>query len=282
MGQEIRSDYSVSPTCRPVVSSCSGAAVMTMIMALALTIPGAGPGYAADREDESYHQDYIYGAPAQPTDAWIMSRGGRLYDNWFSALDADEPEGTHPAWPASNEKSGAVTWRCKSCHGWDYKGADGKYGSGSYKTGIGGVLPSAGNSVDAIKARMMDATHGFTTDMIPDEQMAYLAAFVAGGLDDMDAVIDSASGDVKNGNSDHGAAIFQTTCAACHGFDGRALDWGDDKEHGYVGTEANANPWETLHKIRNAHPGVEMISLRAMPMQDSIDLLAYARTLPAE
>jgi mono/diheme cytochrome c family protein len=77
-------------------------------------------------------------------------------------------------------------------------------------------------------------------------------------------------------------AVFQTTCAACHGFDGRALDWGDADEPGHVGTEANANPWETLHKIRNGHPGVEMISLRAFDIGISADLLAYTRTLPVK
>ena len=66
-----------------------------------------------------------------------MSSGGRLYDNWMNTTGADDVEDTHPSWPASNtSKSGSVTWRCKSCHGWDYKGAAGKYGSGSYYTGI--------------------------------------------------------------------------------------------------------------------------------------------------
>jgi thiosulfate dehydrogenase len=51
---------------------------------------------------------------------------------------------------------------------------------------------------------------------------------------------------------------------------------------GYVGTEASANPWEVLHKIRNGHPGVEMISLAAFPLQVSLDVLAYTRTLPEE
>ena len=87
------------------------------------------------------------------------------------------------------------------------------------------------------------------------------------------------SGDVK-GDPAKGAPVFQTTCASCHGFDGRALNWGDDKEPGFVGTEANANPWEVLHKIRNGHPGVEMISLRAFDIQTSVDLLAYTKTLP--
>jgi mono/diheme cytochrome c family protein len=234
------------------------------------------------KEDESYHADYIFGAPAEASEAWIMSRGGRLYDNWYAALGADEPEATHPAWPDSNtKKKGAVTTRCKSCHGWDYRGAEGKYGSGSYKTGILGVMAYSGRDVAKIIALLRDDAHGYTTEMIPDDQMAYLAAFVSRGTEDMNSIIDFASGSVS-GDPAKGVAVFQTTCAACHGFDGRALDWGDADEPGYVGTEANANPWETLHKIRNGHPGVEMISLRAFDIGISADLLAYTRTLPVK
>ncbi|MCK5623938.1 MAG: c-type cytochrome [Alphaproteobacteria bacterium] len=235
---------------------------------------------ADEAEDEAYHRDYIYGVPVEPTEAWIMSRGGRLYDNWINTQGHDKPKATHSAWPASNtKKKGGTTWRCKSCHGWDYLGSDGKYASGSYKTGIAGVMPSKGKSVDAIAATIRDGTHGFTKKMLSDEQLGYLAAFVSRGLDDMNRYIDSKSGAVK-GDPKKGASIFQTNCAACHGFDGRALNWGDEDDPGFVGTEANANPWEVLHKIRNGHPGVEMISLRAFDVQTAVDVLAYTKTLP--
>lgn len=228
--------------------------------------------------DESYHADYVFGAPSEPSDAWVLTRGGRLYDNWYATQDLDAPEGTHPAWPASNSRTGSVTWRCKSCHGWDYRGAEGKYGSGSYQTGIAGVIAYSGDGA-ALEELLRSDPHGYSEDMIPSEQAQYIAAFLAGGLDDMNTVIDFDTGNVA-GDTRNGAAIFQTTCASCHGFDGRALDWGDADEPGYVGTEANANPWEVLHKIRNGHPGVEMISLRAFDLQDTVDVLAYTRTLP--
>jgi thiosulfate dehydrogenase len=240
------------------------------------------PATADKGAEEEYHRDYIFGAPTQPTEAWIMSRGGRLYDNWINALEADKPKTTHPAWPASNtKKKGATTWRCKSCHGWDYRGADGKYATGSYQTGIPGIMSSKGKSVDAITAAIRGGPHGFTDKMIDDEQMGYLAAFVSRGLDNMNKYIKFETGDVK-GDPKKGAPIFQTNCAACHGFDGRSLDWGDEKEPGFVGTEANANPWEVLHKIRNGHPGTEMISLRAFRIKDAVNLLAYTRTLPVK
>ncbi len=209
-----------------------------------------------------------------------MSRGGRLYDNWYATQGLDAPEDTHPLWPSSNSRTGAVTTRCKSCHGWDYRGTDGKYGSGSYQTGIAGVMGYTGNQADLVSVLRAEA-HGYSEAMIPDEQIGYLSTFLSEGLIDMNAVIDFETGDVM-GDPSNGAAIFQTTCAACHGFDGRAFDWGDADEPGFVGTEAVGNPWETLHKIRNGHPGVEMINLSAFSLQDSADLLAFARTLPTE
>ena len=237
------------------------------------------PAAAQDTDDEGYHADYIFGAPENPSEAWILSRGGRLYDNWYATQGMDAPENTHVSWPASNTRTGATTTRCKSCHGWDYRGADGKYGSGSYQTGITGVMGFSGMGADAIKAVLRDATHGYTDEMIPDEQAGYIAAFVAQGTEDMNAVINFETGEV-NGDPQFGRAIYQTTCAACHAFDGRAIDWGDADEPGFVGTEANANPWEVLHKIRNGHPGAEMVSLRAFDFQAAVDVLAYTRTLP--
>ncbi len=70
-----------------------------------------------------------------------------------------------------------------------------------------------------------------------------------------------------------------TTCAACHGFDGAALNWGSEEDPNYVATEAKANPRGVMAKIRHGHPGVEMISCAAFDMQTAADVLAYAQTL---
>ena len=55
------------------------------------------------------------------------------------------PTITHPLWAqrpdkTTNGQQGATTWRCKVCHGWDYKGATGAYAKGSHRTGLGGIL----------------------------------------------------------------------------------------------------------------------------------------------
>src|SRR3990170_2753794 len=69
-------------------------------------------------------------------------RGGLLYDQWWAVLGQDAPEGDQPLWVTqdTNTRSGADTWRCKECHGWDYQGADGAYGSGSHFTDFPGVF----------------------------------------------------------------------------------------------------------------------------------------------
>jgi len=76
----------------------------------------------------------------------VIAEGGRLYDKWWSELELKEPRETHPAYPTIGKKRDASTWRCKECHGWDYKGKDGAYGKGSHFTGIPEIRSYVGTS----------------------------------------------------------------------------------------------------------------------------------------
>lgn len=234
---------------------------------------------AADEPHKPELQSFVHGWPAAPSTAWSLAAGGRIYDNWWEALDRKKPEGNNPAYPAAGKRTGATTWRCVECHGWDYKGKDGLYGSGERYSGVKGIRAAEGRNPAAIARLLRTAPHNYSPDMIRDEELSLVAAFVSRGQHETDRFIERKSGRVK-GDAKRGAAFFQTMCAACHGFDGRALNWGTPAEPGYVGTEARALPWEVLHKIRNAHPGAAMINLRALPMKDAVDVLAYAQTLP--
>src|SRR3990172_8100761 len=83
-----------------------------------------------------------------------IARGGAVYDNWWKAAGAAEPGGNQPLWSlqSTNTRSGTDTWRCKECHGWDYKGADGVYGSGSHFTGFKGILAASEMSAEDLTA----------------------------------------------------------------------------------------------------------------------------------
>ena len=131
-------------------------------------------------------RDWVGGIPAAPTEDWEVGFGGRLYDNWFNALDMEEPKATHPAYPAAGKKKGSGTWRCKECHGWDYKGKDGAYGKGSHYTGLKGVRELIGADPGRVSAIVRNSTHAFGADMIPDEALQRLALFVTRGQHETD------------------------------------------------------------------------------------------------
>lgn len=256
--------------------------VLIAVIASAVLADGA----FADDDDDYRHddaaQEFVHGAPSNPSDAWILAAGGRIYDNWWEALDREEPEGTHPSYPSAGSQKDSTTWRCKECHGWDYMGVNGVYRSGSHYSGIAGIDGAIGTDPAAIAATLRAPLHGYTAEMITDDELARVAAFVSRGQVDMSAYIDLETREIIGGNMENGRAIFQTVCAACHGFDGRRLDWGDAEGPAYVGTEAVAAPDEVMNKILNAHPGVEMVNLRAFGVKAAGDVLRYIATLPQE
>lgn len=239
----------------------------------------SGAAAADPVEHDADQQNVVHGSPSKPTNAWTLAAGGRIYDTWWDALDRKKPEGTNPAYPSTGKRTGATTWRCVECHGWDYKGKDGLYGSGERYTGIKGIRAARKLSNVAIARIVRTPPHNYTTEMIRDDELERLVAFVRDGQHDADRHIERATAKA-NGDAKRGAAVFQTVCAVCHGYDGRLLDWGKPGDPAYVGTEAKKLPTEVLHKIRNAHPGAAMVNLRAFSLQDAADVLTYAQSLP--
>lgn len=228
----------------------------------------AAPSFADVTED----------GPAAATEVWDIARGGQLYDNWMSVLDADAPEGNHPLYPAEAKKSGKTTWRCKECHGWDLKGKDGAYKSGSHYTGIAGLQGLDGADPAEIAVKIMAPEHGFA-DKLPEKSVRSLALFVSKGQIDADRYIDPETKAVR-GNPDRGARVFQTICAVCHGYDGKEINFHTDDDPEYVGTIAKDNPYELFHKVRFGQPGVGMVALTALDIDLLVDIMAYAQTLP--
>lgn len=221
--------------------------------------------------------------PAEEIESAI-ARGGRLYDKWWKVVGTDSPKGPHPAYPAEAKYKGkgGADWRCKECHGWDYRGKDGAYSQGGHFTGIKGVRGAAGAEVSRIVGVLSDKTHGMN-GALRDGDLRDLALFISEGQVDMDQYIDRATRKVA-GDKAKGEPIYQTLCANCHGRDGTVDEDGKplaaDGEP--LGRVANSNPWEALHKIRNGQPGERMPALRAFDIRIALDVLAYLQTLPTE
>lgn len=211
-----------------------------------------------------------------------ITRGGRLYDNWQKESGTSAQQTRHVSYPLDAEYADRpeANWRCKECHGWDYKGQDGVYGQGDHRTGVTGIRQSANASTSSIVKLLMSPSHGYHSTAWSNgplllQDLLDLANFVAYGQFDTDQYID-----VKTRRAKAEAAQYKDTfdifCATCHGTDGRKLATGYD-----LGDVARRNPWEALHKIRNGHPGESMPALQSvLDMKVLTGLLAYAQSLP--
>jgi mono/diheme cytochrome c family protein len=193
-------------------------------------------------------------------------QGGLMYDTWWTALNLPEPVGDHPLYPPAGQQSGSTTWRCKECHGWDYKGVDGAYGAGSHYTGIRGVYGST-LSTEEMFLLIRDNTgpngHGYGDAGLSDDDINKIVAFLQDGLVDTDAYIDGNGafiGVAEIGRWGYQAAAGYYTCTHCHGENGTEINFGTPSDPEYVRDVALDNPWEFLHKVRFGQPATLMPS----------------------
>jgi cytochrome c553 len=212
--------------------------------------------------------------------------GAQIYDRWYAALGVSAPQGNMPIWSrqSTNTRSGLDTWRCSECHGWDYKGVDGEYASGSHETGFPGLIPAVNNMTEAdILAQLKgekDPEHDFSK-YIDDAALQKVALFLKEGLIDDSEYINSVSLKVLSGDMTHGKQLFEQVCARCHGTDGTKIIFRTEGVDEYLGDVANRDPFRFLHRTRFGVAGTEMpvgYELGWTPA-DGRDVLMYAQTL---
>jgi mono/diheme cytochrome c family protein/ribosomal protein L37AE/L43A len=223
--------------------------------------------------------------------------GGKIYDAWWE-IEGTEPTGTFSLFSTqtTNNRSGSDTWRCKECHGWDYKGKDGAYNESSdHYTGFIGVFEARGKQAIevfcAIKAGTESTPQHHFEDKLTDKSILKLTKFITDstgeGIIDTDEVIGSDKKVLATAGTDSNGLYFFTdsgsgvNCSRCHGLNGD-----DSLPEESLGTLADENPWELLHKIRFGQPDApEMPSLveNSKPIFDAASIVMYAQsTLPSD
>lgn len=211
---------------------------------------------------------------------WLLSLGGKLYDNHWAVLGIDPPKGRNPAYPAGAAVPAADTWRCVACHGWDYRGREGHLKRLANSPRFVSLRPLQGRSVDEIVAAILRPPHGAMVKVLPPAMLNALALFIARGQHDVTRLID-ARGRAR-GAPLRGKDIYEGTCISCHQADGKAWIQGEEGDRPALGWVARHRPEQALHKIRNGVPGADMLSLRFLPLSRIADILAYLQTLDPE
>ncbi len=192
-------------------------------------------------------------------------RGGALWDAWWIVNGAIEPSGTHALYPPAGQQSGSTTYRCVECHGWDYRGVDGAYGSGPHFTGIPGVVGTTNTAAqlfDLIRNANQPGGHGFGTVGLTDGDVVDLVRFLQDVVAGTRLYVGSSGdvlGDPAQGQIDYTRGTVP--CVGCHGVAGTQINLGTAGEPRWLGTVALEDPWRMLHKIRFGSPGTGMPSL---------------------
>ncbi len=217
-----------------------------------------------------------------------IKRGGRLYDKWWKEANAPPPTTDQVRWATrsktgtvfDNARSGADSWRCKECHGWDYKGKDGAYGLGDHKTGFPGILTRTRTTKILVEDFIRSGTnHAFAgTNLLTERDVKDLAAFV---VDNVDGVIDVTNG-LAATNTTAGQTLYTEltpgNCKECHGANGK-------QNAANIALLATVNPPEFIHKARFGDPGSTMIpaagKFAGLSLLEAGNTRAYAATLPA-
>jgi mono/diheme cytochrome c family protein len=216
-----------------------------------------------------------------------LPRGAGLYDNWFALLNKEPPAGNMPIWPrqVTNTRSGADTWRCVTCHGWDYQGKEGAYKSGTNFTGFPGVLRAGKektkDEIISILSGKNDPAHNFS-QYLDQQSLDQLAIFLNAGLIDDSIYIDPISLHVIGGDAANGGKLYNQVCSSCHGTDGAKIVFRFEGQNASLGDLAAIDPWRFLHKTRFGTPGTEMpvgFDLGWTPQQGR-DVLLFAQSMP--
>lgn len=210
---------------------------------------------------------------------FTLSLGGKLYDDAWPILEVPPPDGRNPAF-ADLSASDHDTWRCVSCHGWDYNGVGGERGGVAPRANAASLVPLRGVDPKVIIEKIIEPSHPFPSDAVPDLALYLIAAFISQGQYDRDSILDKqgkALGDPASGRD-----IFEGACINCHELDGRAFLKGEVGDRSSLGWVTRNRPEQALHKILNGVPLAEMLSLRFLSDQAIADLLAYVQSLDTE
>ena len=207
--------------------------------------------------------------------------GAHLYEAWDERVGVNLYGNTNPMWRELGRKAelGPVTWRCASCHGWNYLGT-------AYNESEGGFVP------DLLEARVMEEdeitmwldgtnnpNHDFSNFLTIASQKD-LVAFLKHGL--INYTIYARQDIFNNPNiSTYGEDLYKESCRECHGPDGARINFGSAETPVFLGN-LSEEPWRIVHLIQFGHNQGRRLSADELGwrLTDVFEVVKYSFVLP--
>lgn len=237
----------------------------------------SAPLEPATAERSTQETEVLEGKEREFGDAFVVSLGGKLYDDFWEGSDSTPPKRRNPAFPSDIPANNKDSWRCVSCHGWDYNGADKATDSEQQRRQFVGLRDLQG--VDPYKVTELFAkAHA---DHPVQEQagvaLDLLVLFVSAGQYQTHDFQSNKS--LTTDGFNRARDIFEGVCMSCHDPDGKS---GFEARPGLrksLGWLARNKPKRTMHKIVNGVPGRAMLALRFLEEAIILDVISYLKTL---
>ncbi len=162
----------------------------------------------------------------------VISLGGKLYDNHWLQTERRPPSKRFPDYPDEIDISAPDTWRCVSCHGWDYSGADGHLGQQASSALFVSLRGSAGKPARQVAEVLKSGLHREITRPLEPDQLEALSVFVSVGQHDVTQALSEGK---AAGSPRRGKDIFEGACVSCHQADGKAYIQGEPGDRPALG-----------------------------------------------
>ncbi len=241
-------------------------------VALSLGLAPFSANVSLAQSSDSYQEkDIEFG------EVFVLAIGGKLYDNLWEMTASSPPNGANPAFPKDVNMPASETWRCVSCHGWDYKGNAGERGKISKSAVFADLTPLSGAEPDMIARRIRDKHPEYPKEVFEQGMLDILAMFVSIGQYKPETFV-SKDG-LAFGDAESGRAIFEGACMNCHQYDGKATlvgELGDKSSLGWISLNRTE---QALHKMLNGVPGTDMLAVRFLTERQISDLVTFLQTL---
>ncbi len=209
--------------------------------------------------------------------------GGLLYSAWDVVAGYELPLENHPLW-YDDTIIEITSWRCATCHGWDYSGRSEISSSNPEEIidypALFSVMGDPREEVIAWLDGSNNHKHDFS-HFLTEKDLDDLSAFLISGLVTPDRIAEVDTGNVR-GTSSYGEDLFKSKCRECHGSDGARINFGSANQPFFIGNISVDNPWRVAHIIHYGHVYTKVLPGASFgwSFNDEIDLLTYLQRLP--